>query len=851
MKQKVGLSIGVAAGLSLSAMVAAAYGPYADELPCESSEAKSFCAATGYVTHDTADSAKSSIYIYSFNTNDIGNVIGDNCGKWSEDAWCPHAGAKYYAKNTLITPNNQGNTENTVYAFAGDELVIGNGGSLQSMSAGKNYPAVDNLFMLGGSQFYWSNSKNALAGNAHIRRSEGAPVKFSANIHIIQSFDMDVDGGADEQIEFTCSKKEKGTINYKLGGDWSRYSGAVTVRHQYAADYGAATVLAVKGRDFPAAVTVTANCAFKTSAAGDLNLRALTVRTQKPFDIAANVTWSVGDLVIDEEATFTFGKTASALVVNGSLAIPSGSLTLKAGGIDATVSPDAQVSELIKFGPDVDTAAIPLDKIRIVPAKTSGEWPTVSFTIEDDAGTGGKKLVARRNPIIKRESSFETTKMDCHFWRAQLNASNEYCWTDHEAPHAGADYVLSKDAIPPETGSDEVPFVFGGDSLTISSGNYIFSSGHLQYWDLKDLRITGNVMFRTYNNNLRKTKIGDASLSTWELRGKVMIAGGVAWNLSPYISSCLQLVADEICGAGDLKLSSYRGAKQKGTNSGRIKLDGLNTNFTGRVYFDQAYYEKKSGETIEYVIPDLDTHVWLYVTDGRNLGGPLTNFSHRALTVNDYGRLVALNDVTLDQANRGVLVNWVGQFDVPNAGDTLTIKNPLTLNGTLRKCGAGELVLGGRLRFATNDDESEVGAPNAEGCSNVVTVAEGSLRVAAKDALNGAAVTFMRGTALTVDPFAEGEVKTCGLCNVLEGGSLAAEDGKIPVAFKLPADFEKGPALMAAICTVKKDTLTVDSFAFAKTKGYKVRIVKATDETAGTDTFTAVAEPSGIFVIVK
>ena len=848
----------------------AAYGPYDDELPCGTSEADSFTKAKGYVKHTGKDKAGGSVYIYSFTTNNLDGKLTD-CGKWDETAAAPHAGAMYYAANTVVTSNPQDTPAGTIITFAGDRLVMGNGGSLQSMATGNNTAKIENLYMLGGSQFYWSNSKNNLLGNAHIRRADQKPVTFSANTSIIQPFAMNVDGDEQQKITFTTIKNDSAcksavyTIN--PASDWSNYRGSILITNNCSVtNY---TRVRFDATELPAHVTVAPGCEFKANG-NSVNLRGLTLRTETRVLIDKGATWQIGDFVIDTDVTLTFANAAAKVVVTNSFTInPGGSLklSLTSGGFDMTKGEATPIS-LLSFGPNVDVSGITADTFIYEGFVKSG-MPTVTFALEPDEETGMTTLVARRKKIVERTSAIETTDpLSSHFWRAETNASNDFCWTDHQAPHDDADYYLTAGATPPGTGKATDGFTFAGDSLIIKGTakgvGFVNANGNTSttaFWDFKDLRIIGDantyVWFRSYNGNQPSRTFGGTSLSTWELRGKVTIAEGTSLHHSPY-NSRMHYVTGEHFGSGSIELSSYQGTAAVGGNTGRIMLNALNTNYTGRIYFNHPYYEKKEKESgvVQYTIPDETVHVWLYMNDGRNLGGPIPAFSYNALSVNDWGRLVALdeksNDLVLDQANRGIWVGWVGQFDVPKATTTLTIRNPITLSGNLYKRGAGTLALASPLRFAENNNVDEIGTPRAN--SNLVTVTEGSVKVTHPDALNGAAVTFAEGTKLIIPVSADAttELARFGAINTKGNGGFesTATDSKIPVAFELPV--EQPLTMTAAICTVKSESaLSPNSFAITRPRGYSVTVEAVTDDAAQTKTFKATFERKGVILHIK
>ena len=810
-----------------SAAVSAAYGPYEDELPSESSEAKSFCADTGYVTLTKGDTAQANRTHYAFCYNGK-DGDPDTSGKGALGEWsvsgAPQKGSKYYvgkigsSRGVLCTDNSKGGE----FHFQGSELVIGSYGRLQPMTKTSATNWIDNLYMLGGAQFYWTGAKSPLRGTAHIRRSSAAsPVEFYLTSGLTIPCGLAFEGNADQCIAFKGGKAD-GEVVFTQDGDWSQFVGSVQVMNTTATGV---TRVRFDTTELPARVTVEPNCEFKTRG-NSVSMVGLTERTETPVDLDAGSTWTVGDFVVDANVTLKFADRTAKFVVTKSLTInPGGSLTIKlaSDGFDMTKGDVEPIQGLISFGPDVVLTGVTADTFKYEGFVKEGA-PTVTFALEQDEETGVTTLVARRKTVVERTSAEETTDpLSSHFWRAEKNAKDEFCWTDSQAPHEGADYYLSAGATPPGTGTAAEGFTFAGDSLIIKGNSkgvgFITPSGSIPsttaFWDYKDLRIIGDyVWFRSYNGNQPSKTFGGTSLSTWELRGKVTITEGTSLHHSPY-NSRVHYVTGEHFGSGSIELSSYQGASAKGSNTGRIMFSALNTNFLGRIYFDHAYYEKKDKNTQEvlYTIPDEEVHVWLYMNDGRNLGGPLPAFSYNAISVNDWGRLVALDDVSsdlvLDQANRGIWVNWVGQFDVPKETTTLTIKNPITLTGNLYKRGAGTLMLASTLRFKKNHVVDEIGTPQAN--SNLVTVTEGALGVASARALDGAAITVSDGASLVIRESAtDDELAQKGIVNVLgdfEAARIAtdAEDGKIAVTLDTSALSSDAHALTFGLVTLNTE----------------------------------------------
>ena len=164
------------------------------------------------------------------------------------------------------------------------------------------------------------------------------------------------------------------------------------------------------------------------------------------------------------------------------------------------------------------------------------------------------------------------------------------------------------------------------------------------------------------------------------------------------------------------------------------------------------------------------------------------------------------------------------------------------------KLGPGSLVLGcAAPGFATNGVPCEV--PLAG--TNVLTVAGGSLRVAAANAVNGLAVSFAAGTTLVVDPYpADADLRAYGAINTKWGAPFAnAQGGAIPVSFldrQIP-----DTALSVAICTVSS-TAATPTFTFPQ-RYSRLKAVSSAWRTNGdgTRTFEVRFEKQGVVVVYR
>ena len=214
----------------------------------------------------------------------------------------------------------------------------------------------------------------------------------------------------------------------------------------------------------------------------------------------------------------------------------------------------------------------------------------------------------------------------------------------------------------------------------------------------------------------------------------------------------------------------------------------------------------------------------------------------KSVMFNHFPYVRVSSDVSMTNATRGVLVQEGVVFDVAN-GKTLTIGEGMTYGGALVKYGAGALVLGNEApQFLA--DTVQTNTPFAG--TNELRIVEGSLKVAAVDAVNGLAVSFTNGVTLVVDVGATGDLKTYGARNV-KWETPFSSDAAVQVAFdgELASDNET-----LGICTI---SATAAAPTFALPERYSRRKVTAKGwrtNDDGSRTYEVAIEKAGSILIV-
>ena len=354
-----------------------------------------------------------------------------------------------------------------------------------------------------------------------------------------------------------------------------------------------------------------------------------------------------------------------------------------------------------------------------------------------------------------------------------FNSANGSYWSTGEIPGStftGKVYCANRSI----QWSTWTHFSYPGMSLYTRGNIY----AHVLSLNLKALNLLGELSMCTYSGP-----------TTTEIKAPVKLSGYLV-NLRGREGRKM-ILSGEVSGAGGLRVQ-WDGAANN--HNFYVDIKGTNTNFAGSVYVDtrDGQYDPANG---------VDMALRMEFHDARNLGGAYEGEdSWKSFHVDGYSYIECSGDIVLAEPTRGLFVDGGARFHVP-AGKTLEIDYPVTYGGEFMKVGPGNLVLGcAAPGFATNGVPYEL---PLEG-TNVLTIAEGSLRVASTNAVNGLAVSFAAGTSLVVDPCpADADLRNYGAINTKWSAPFAnAQGGAIPVSF-LDIPFPD-KAFSVAICTVSQ-----------------------------------------------
>lgn len=474
-------------------------------------------------------------------------------------------------------------------------------------------------------------------------------------------------------------------------------------------------------------------------------------------------------------------------------------------------------------------------------------------------------------PVVKRvrweEAETETDKK-----QGPINDGNY--WSDGEAPHADADYLL-----PYQSSTSGGPFQMTFTGMTFENHTYTFPGHSLTMGfycslpsGLAEFILNGDLTLLFSRNK-------SATSGFYFSEGQPDASGASVQKLT---APRLRVFPIKITTYPDF-YNSWPGLGNASGRIGEVNAPLEGTEDSGIMFYNSSSssaagldYEAnfrlaqkspdyKGAIAVCYnwgtYIPKATRPIRLRIADPLALGGAPGSFLYNALILTDWARLMPTENMTIATENRGVFVRGHGGFEVPS-GVKLVLNERLTLGGECEKLGDGVLTLGSTVapQFALEQPPCDpvgkvtISETPSEG-TNVLKVTAGALAVTDKNAVKGLAVQFAGGAILTDPNAEEGSFARTygGLYSNDEYGTVttAEEGGKIGVAFDTTGRTE-GETLTATICTVKTGTLTADSFALVKPwKGYALTVTSADGAEEGTTVFTATSFKKGMMILLK
>ena len=696
--------------------------------------------------------------------------------KWDSTA-APETGKQYYSNYRIAMPATGSLASPAVYSFAGDKLVLGDGGYIWFRGHADNVVTISNLVMLGGSRFYFGSMLTGTYGDCTIAEtSRNKPAAISSGMAVSRQrwwieFPADLHGAEDQFISTVNTATGARFHDHAFIGDQSDYLGTYLVktnsslyientpgkivveaggiyctyyRHGYSGE--TATTAWIYANPTVDSITVETGGMIDVSKSGVLTVADLTLKSGAKINLASDSTTNglivvTRNLVVEGPVDITLARTYNTSTGTP----PSFKSIILAPGANGTINPDLfMFSDPTVQNPRGDLPHLVKRAIVGIDGSTT--------------------LVETRREIVTLSRGYSNAedKTESALWQAQLS-NGAYFWSNEREPLAGLDYLCLSMTVGITTPTNPAPFKFAGDSLTLSSGkngNLTFNSGSKgpQYGlDVAHLSVE-NDGFLVYSGTKES---GDSSygMRCFRILGGTLHLSGTC-IFRPFGGDMLLRVESNLTGDGLLRADTYS-ASANGGPRGWTELTGDNSDWTGKALVTIDDNDRARDAEWGSPCPNEKLFATLAVRNERNLGGPLSTFTKDALKINQMCMLRIVDDVDFTTANRGVMIEREARFHVAD-GKTFHIGNQLTMAGVLRKEGAGTLALGGPLRFI----DGEVGTiPLAS--TNRLRLIEGALKPMATNAFDGAEIVVESNSAkfrFDAAPTADG-LQAYGLVN--------------------------------------------------------------------------------------
>ena len=615
---------------------------------------------------------------------------------------------------------------------------------------------------------------------------------------------------------------------------------------------------------------------------GNIDVSATNSNGQVFEATLAVTTLSAGNVRFARNCTFEFASSAHASVAN--LVMHDGSAVKFRLPATPNLEPFLTVGESITCEGEVrlsfdasalvlpvpNTVSYPIARIPsgsaesvVFRLETDGapyKWPVLSRTI--DAETGDVVFFASFQPQIKTAADAvgdgSSTDMSLNA-DASSSMTNAATWADGDIVHSGAHYNFNLQHKNIRTlWNPEGSYEFPGASLTLGAKNVTFILASREVWC---------PVF--YAGNYENLKLYCAEASDVTFHGDIYTVYRNSQEpeknlrIRIYNNHCFTLDG-ELKGSGDVLFMAGTSASSfKGSQRGDFVLAGKSEDFSGKITLasDASADDRKWSSSEPYA------HVWY--SNPACFGGPLDAFAYDALKIEEMSRLITTNNVVFADATRGLFLSGIAQLETPEATDSLTLLQPVTVNGRVYKQGAGTLAMGGELKFL-NAENALVDTPPDNAAKRTLYVQGGVLKPLAADALNGLDIVFsnsvnvagvnMADVAIELDLDTEDALlKAYGLRNTKSSSplalSLAGGATKVPVRLLSDRTSADG-AFSVGVMTVKSK-IADETFAkldIRKPEGLaSIHMSRKVvpDAEAGTSTLVVTFKHTGFGVVVR
>lgn len=560
---------------------------------------------------------------------------------------------------------------------------------------------------------------------------------------------------------------------------------------------------------------------------------SVTVQDEAAFEVAASKNGAIANFSIPVHTTFVVpldleNGTAETVVLDSSVTLPDGKVR---------ISFDRELALDTKSEAEFPLLTVPASVRELTPedienASPQNEYrlPKVTFTVKDNA-SGVQTVYATIHQVVSRNP--DATSDGSKWWTNTKEYGGIYLWDDEQPAHDGADYLIN--------GASAIVLRASQEGKQIAK-DFDFPGESLTFWNVGTLAMKCRRM--TFKNLClgaeRQVNASGCGEEMQYVAGDVTLLGALGSkpvNFDGTRTQGLTLEAD--ChGTGTIQMRVSENANIGEYTNVWTAITGDNSDFSGKIILYSKFGNAlTNGISCKFDAPE-------------NLGGPMAVRTYDGIWIRNNSSLSPTQSMTLDTTNRGIYTDF-GRLDIPEAV-TLTVSQPLSLDGTLVKEGKGTLVLSTPTYFGKSFSEDPAG-------NNVFDVRAGGVKVATIDAMKSLNTAFHQDGFLVVDPEVTDDlVKDYGLfVRNHDGVGLAIPDGVLNVKVDVSESYLKSHVdCSVPICTVSSeiaDTLR-GKIKMVRMKGYSGTVSEETltdGEYAGFVRFTMTVAHKGMMIIFR
>jgi hypothetical protein len=613
--------------------------------------------------------------------------------------------------------------------------------------AGKSLTIGDDTWSYGDGVFYFSRYKGAVRF-----LNEGLFLRYGRMELLKHS---NVEFNAYGKVTILADGTEKGnfyitrngtltnqTVNFHgplVGSESAKFSiSMVTARFLDASQYKGTIVcgnnsgLGMSGVSQSKVSVLTNGTIFAASAASDLTLSTLSLSTNATIKVttvktadANGVEHASGATIHVTDSLSTEGLAKVKLSMSD---IAFDGLTNRFVVLTAPKSAELDVDDFVL---DLDMGACPEDMRRL--AKLAVE-----------RGEERDLLVFTFEPVVSLVTSDNNEQTACIRATTSFADGKESHWSDRRLPHEGAHYVVLK------TGdvasylntmgvgrSENVEYEmrhFPGESLTIGSGCVL--TLYQSLFKVNELRLLDGACVRLGQFSTEKKGIV-------KIEGERLAAPSGTVHILVYANYTAEFSGD-LSGEAMIRIP---GMSETGSPQGTTRFAGDNSAFEGRFSVSQENYKGN--------VPTATDMQTLSVAATNQLGGVIPEMAWDGISLRRMCRIYVTGNASLAKGtNRGLYIDstsdrdgveFYGQVKIDSEKE-FAVETQLTMNGVLRKDGPGTLTLAAPVKFGSGATDD---MPSAN--SNVLRIAEGTLKVRGADSINGLEIRFGSSAKFVID----------------------------------------------------------------------------------------------------